>query len=197
MLFSTPVRGIFTAENMAGQAHGKWIKQHWDHQVDYVIVLEEQRAGSLPAARIQWQISGLEESNGRIPSDALICVDSGNAAQTTYAHVSPVLATLPAHSRIAFICFNDDAVIDALQAVREHKLPNTVIVGQGADRQIRAEIRDPHSPVIGSTAFFPEQYGERLIELALKILNGLPVPPAVYMKHHFIDASNIDDFYPE
>jgi hypothetical protein len=31
-------------------------------------------------------------------------------------------------------------------------------------------------------------YGEQLIELALKILRGEPVPPAVYMEHTFIRA---------
>jgi ribose transport system substrate-binding protein len=187
----------FTAGHMAGQALGRWIQTHWAGQVDYVIVLEERRAGSLPGARIQGQLSGLEESIGPIPSDALLIVDSGNAAQTSYAHVTPVVTQLSPQCRIAFICFNDDAVTGALQAVRDQGMPNTVIVGQGADRQIRAEIRDPQSPVIGSTAFFPEQYGERLIDLALKILNGVPLPPAVYMEHHFIDGDNIQDFYPD
>jgi ribose transport system substrate-binding protein len=42
----------------------------------------------------------------------------------------------------------------------------------------------------------PERYGEKLMELALKILRGESVPPAVYMNHVFIDASNIDRYYP-
>ena len=62
---------------------------------------------------------------------------------------------------------------------------------------IRPEIRQPHSRVIGSTAYMPEKYGEKLIELALKILRGEPVPPAVYTDHTFITAENIDLFYPE
>jgi ribose transport system substrate-binding protein len=187
----------FTAGKMAGRALGQWIQAHWQSRVDCVVVLEERRAGSLPGARIQGQLSGLEESIGPIAEEALIFVNSGNAAQTSFANVYPVLEKLPPHHRIAFICFNDDAVMGALQAVRARQMPNTVIVGQGADRQVRAEIRDPQSPVIGSTAFFPEQYGERLIDIALKILNGVPLPPAVYMEHHFIENDNIRAFYPD
>jgi ABC-type sugar transport system substrate-binding protein len=41
----------------------------------------------------------------------------------------------------------------------------------------------------------PERYGERLMTLALKILNGESVPPAVYMDHVFINADNIDKHY--
>ena len=39
-----------------------------------------------------------------------------------------------------------------------------VIVGQGADRRAREEIRKPGTRFIGSTAFMPEKYGARLIE---------------------------------
>jgi ABC-type sugar transport system substrate-binding protein len=41
----------------------------------------------------------------------------------------------------------------------------------------------------------PEKYGEKLIELALKILHGESVPPAVYMSHVFVSEDNIDHYY--
>jgi ribose transport system substrate-binding protein len=188
----------FTAGNMAGEALGKWIETHWQGQVDYIIVLEEKRAGSLPGARIQGQLHGLTRVIGQISQEQLLYLDSGNSAETSYHNVCPALRQVPEHSRIAFVCFNDDAAIGALQALRELDIEeNVAMVGQGADRRIRSEIRDPKSAIIGSTAFMPEQYGERLIELALQLLDGAPLPPAVYMAHKFIDRTNIDAFYPE
>jgi ribose transport system substrate-binding protein len=62
---------------------------------------------------------------------------------------------------------------------------------------MRQEIRRPGSRIIGSTAYMPDHYGERLIELALKILRREPVPPAVYSEHVFINAANIDIYYPD
>jgi ribose transport system substrate-binding protein len=68
-------------------------------------------------------------------------------------------------------------------------------VGQGADRIVREEIRHPDSRIIGSTAYWPERYGEKLIPLAVKILQG-EAPPTVHIDHEFINATNIDAFYP-
>ena len=71
-----------------------------------------------------------------------------------------------------------------------------IIVGQGADRLLLDEIRQPHSRIIGSAAYMPERYGAQLVQLALQILAGEPVPPAVYTEHVFIDAENLDLYYP-
>jgi ribose transport system substrate-binding protein len=97
---------------------------------------------------------------------------------------------LPNAHRIAVICFNDDAAIGALAAARRlQREEDVVIVGQGADRRVRDELRRPNTRIIGSTAYEPERYGEKLIPLALKILHGEPVPPAVYSEHTFVPAA--------
>jgi ribose transport system substrate-binding protein len=187
----------FVAGEMAGQALGQWIVTRWHGEVDHVIVLEEPRAGTLPAARIQGQLYGLTEIVGPLKPDVFTYIDSGNTSEISYANTRNVIHPLPRTTRIALVCFNDDAALGALRAVTELEHDRAVIVGQGADRLVRAEIRHPHSPIIGSTAFMPERYGEPIIELALKILNGKPVPPAIYMDHMFIDSINIDQYYPQ
>jgi ribose transport system substrate-binding protein len=112
--------------------------------------------------------------------------------------MSAALARLPGELRLAIISFNDDAAVGALRAVRQlGREEAAVIVGQGADRIARTEIRNPGSCLIGSSAYWPEKYGERLIEVALKILRGEPVPPAVYNEHILISKENIDIYYPE
>jgi ribose transport system substrate-binding protein len=96
------------------------------------------------------------------------------------------------------ICFNDDAAIGALAAAAKLKREqDVVIVGQGADRRVRSELRKSGSRIICSTAYWPEHYGEKLIDAALRILRGEPVPPAVYIDHTLITPDNIDQFYPE
>jgi ribose transport system substrate-binding protein len=51
--------------------------------------------------------------------------------------------------------------------------------------------------LVGSTAYWPEEYGKKLIRVATKILSGEPVPPAVYNEHIFISRENIDEYYPD
>ena len=74
-------------------------------------------------------------------------------------------------------------------ARRLQREEHIVIVGQGADRRVRDELRHLESRIIGSTAYEPEKYGERLIPLALSLLRGEAVPPAVYLDHTFVSAA--------
>jgi ribose transport system substrate-binding protein len=112
-----------------------------------------------------------------------VTLNSGNTGEVSEARLTEALKHLPALHRLAVLCFNDDAAIGALTAARKlHRENDVIIVGQGADRRVREELKNPASRIIGSTAYWPEQYGEKIIPLALKILRGESVPPAVYMR---------------
>jgi ribose transport system substrate-binding protein len=188
----------YQSGHTAGVALGNWIKKQWAGVIDHLIVLEEPRAGALPAARIHGQIDGLQSIIGEIPSEKTCYLDSGNTTELSEMQMSRVLEEYASAHHLAVISFNDDAAFGALSAARRAgREADVVIIGQGADRKLRPEIRRPNSRIIGSTAFMPEKYGEKLIDLALKILQGKPVPPAVYTDHTFINAKNVDLFYPE
>ncbi|MCB0028441.1 MAG: substrate-binding domain-containing protein, partial [Anaerolineales bacterium] len=174
-----------------------WIRQRWGGRIDNLLVLEEPRAGWLPHARIQGQLDGLQELLGEIPAGRIQTIDCGNTSAISAAGVRERLVGIPAGHHIAVVCFNDEAAFGALQAAREAgREADFVIVGQGADRLVWDEIRNPDSRLIGSTAYMPERYGEKLMELALKILRGESVPPAVYTSHAFVDHNTIDHYYP-
>ncbi len=187
----------YRAGHMAGVALGQWLAKHWNGSFDRLIILEEQRPGALPAARIQGQLDGLQEIVDQVPSSKIIYLDSGNTTEISQANMLETLRRLPNERRLAIISFNDDAAFGAISAARKlGREADVVIVGQGADRIVRKEIRNPGSRLIGSTAYWPEQYGKKLIDVSLRILRGEPMPPAVYNKHIFITAVNIDEYYP-
>ncbi len=187
----------YRAGHMAGVALGEWLAANWDSAFDYLIILEEQRPGAVPAARIQGQLDGLQEIVGNVPSSKILYLDSGNTTEISHANMLKALDRLSGSQRLAVISFNDDAAYGAINAARERdRESDVVIVGQGADRFARKEIRQPESRLVGSTAYWPERYGEKLIEVAQAILRGEPVPPAVYNKHLFITKDNIEEHYP-
>lgn len=188
----------FHSGHLAGVALGEWVRKHWDGQIDRLLVLEEPRAGALPAARIQGQLAGLQEIVGTISENQRLMLNSGNTSGVSQAEVERALEALFDMHRIAVICFNDDAAIGALRAAQKLKREEDLaIVGQGADRLIRDELRRPGCRIVGSTAFLPERYGEKLTDLALRILRGESAPPAVFMDHVFISVDNIDVYYPQ
>jgi ribose transport system substrate-binding protein len=179
----------YRAGHMAGEALGEWIQREWSGQLDRLIVLEEPRAGALPGSRIQGMLEGLHSIIGEIPSDQHMTLNSGNTGEVSEAQLTEALKQLPGLHRLAVLGFNDDTAMGALASARKlHREKDVIIVGQGADRRVRDELKKPDSRIIGSTAYWPEQYGEKIIPLALKILRGEPVPPAVYMEHTFVSA---------
>jgi ribose transport system substrate-binding protein len=179
----------YRAGQMAGAALGRWIREQWDGRVDRVIVLEELRAGTGPAGRIQGQLDALAAEIGPIPESKIMRVDSGNSTAVSEAGVAVVLAQLPGFHRIAVLTFNDDAALGAFGAARRlDRLDDIVLTGQGADRSLREELANPTSRIIGATTYHPERYGGELIRLALRILRGEPAPPAVNIEHSFIFA---------
>ena len=187
----------YRAGHMAGEALGDWIGRNWNGRIDRLLVLEEPRAGVLPEARIQGQLDGLQEKIGEVPEDWINSIDCANTSAISESGVHALLQKFPEDHHIAIISFNDEAAYGALQAARKSsREEDVVIVGQGADRLVHEELRNPQSRLIGSTAYMPERYGQKLMDLALKILNGESVPPAVYISHVFINANNIDRFYP-
>jgi ribose transport system substrate-binding protein len=185
------------AGQMGGKALGKSIQQRWNGEFDHLIILEQQRAGHQPAMRIQGQLDGLQSIISNIPYEKIMRVDSDNTMEGSYRIMQDVFDQLPLNQRIAIICFNDDAAMGAFYAAQDSgHASNLLIVGQGADRRLRSEMRNGHPAIVGSTAFRPEDYGNYLTKLALAILSGESVPPAVYMEHFFVSPALVDKYYP-
>ncbi len=92
---------------------------------------------------------------------------------------------------------NDSSALGAVRAFREAGRTETcAIVGQNGEADVRAELRERHTPLIGSVAYFPERYGGELIRLALDILARRPTPPAKFVRHQVITTANVNHFYP-
>lgn len=187
----------YQAGRMAGVELGRAVQTRWSGQLDHVVILEQRRAGNLPAMRIQGQLEGLREMVPDIAQEQIITLDSDNTVEGSYEVMQTLLGRLSPDQRIAVISFNDDAAVGALYAARDANFTeNLLLVGQGADRRLRSELRKPKSPVVGATAYRPEDYGQYLVQLALDILAGKQVTPAVYMEHFFVNADNVDETYP-
>ena len=51
--------------------------------------------------------------------------------------------------------------------------------------------------LIGAVDYFPRHYGEKIVEMARAILEGQPMPPAVYTDHLLLTADNVSRVYPD
>ena len=186
----------YKAGLLAGRYLGRWTKKNWEGEVEEILLIELQRAGSLPQARIRGIMAGIEEAI-RIPESCRTTpIDGDGQFQTALERVRKHLRTSKS-KRILVGAANDSSALGALRAFEEAgRAGDCAVVGQNAEQEARAEMRSPRSRLIASVGYFPEKYGDGLMRLAFDILAGKPVAPAVFTNHQVISPENVDHFYP-
>lgn len=181
----------------AGTALADHAVSQWRGRFDRVLLMDIQHGGSTLHSRMTGVLAGLEGVIGPAPSDKVIWLSSGKTREKSRQIVAACLREQDKARKILISAVSDDNALAALDAVRELRLSkNCVILGHDGSEEALAAIAEPGSPFIATVAFFPEQYGRQLTDLARRILLGDAVPPAVYVPHQLITARNVRQFAP-
>ena len=186
----------YAAGLVGGRHLGRWAKKYWGGEVDEVILLELPMAGAIPASRLTGLLVGIREALGKVMDNQVVRLNGkgrfGAGLEAVRKHLHRSRAR---HSLVGAI--NDPSAIGALRAFQEAgREERCAVVGQNGSAEARAELRRQGSRLIGSVGYFPEQYGDGIVALALDILAGRAVPPAVFTRHQLITAENVDRLYP-
>ena len=185
------------AGSLGGHHLGRWVRSHWRHVPDEIMLIGQPRAGSVVASRITGVLTGilevLPELEGRCP---VVHLDGDGPFKLALERVRHHLRGSKA-THVLVGCVNDASALAAVRAFQEAgRAERCAVVGQNAEPDARTELRQPKTPLVASVGYFPERYGDALIRLALDILSGKAVPPAVFIKHQVITLENVDHFYP-
>jgi ribose transport system substrate-binding protein len=141
-------------------------------------------------------LAGIREVMQEAASWPVVSIDGDGQFKTALERVRKHLRESKAQ-RILVGAANDPSALGAARAFQEAgRADLCAIVGQNAEPDARAELREPRTPFIASVGYFPEKYGSGLISLALDILGRRAVPPAIFVKHQIITRENVDHFYP-
>jgi len=186
----------YEAGLIGGRYLGRWSKEHWDSEVDEIIVLELPRAGNLPQMRLTGMLVGINLTLPGAKNCRVTRLDGdgemGKSFEVVRKHIRG-----SSSMRILVGAINDVSAIGALRAFEEAgRVDTCAVMGQNASPEGRAEMRKPNTRLVGSVAFFPERYGPDLVKVSLDILGKKAVPPAVFVDHKLITPSTIDHFYP-
>jgi ribose transport system substrate-binding protein len=180
----------------AGRYLAHWAEQHWKGEVDEILLIGAQRAGSLPEARLTGSLLGINEI---LPNSAQAktSIVNGDWQFDVSREIVKRHLEKSKSSRILVSAIFDPSALGALQAFSDaDRLQDCAIVGQNGSIEARLQMRKSNSRLIGSVAYFPERYGEQLIALALDMLTQrVPVPNAVFIKHQLITPSNLAQHY--
>jgi ribose transport system substrate-binding protein len=186
----------YEAGLIGGRHLAAWAKAHWNGSVDEIILMEQQRAGPLPQARLLGSLAALAELLPQSANWPVVHLDGDDDLGRSLTVVRRHLRYTKS-KRILVSALGDMGALGALRAFEEAgRSGSCAIVGQNAAPEARQELRRPGTRLIGSVAYFPEKYGQALLRITLDLLKGKKLPPAIFIKHSLITPENVDRFYP-
>lgn len=163
------------AGTMLGEAVGDWVNRHWDGQVDKVLVMGDYRITGLIRERCELSGESFVASVG-LDKDNILMMDGGNLRETSAENAYQPLKVWGQDTRIAVLGINDDSGLGVLDAAMQLGIEENVIVGgHGATLGVE-QLTTPGSRFVATTDFSPKTYGDPMLALALRILNGDKVP---------------------
>jgi ribose transport system substrate-binding protein len=186
----------YEAGLIGGRYLGRWTKAQWHGDVDEILLISLNRAGSLPKMRLTGMLVGMREVCPALEPRPVIFIDGDGKLGETFEAMRRHLRSTRAR-RFIVGAINDPSALGALRAFQEAgRTDACVIMGQNASPEGRGELRQKGTRLIGSVAYFPEKYGAEVMSVALDILHRRPVPPAVFVKHQLVTPENVNHVYP-
>lgn len=171
----------------AGEVLANYAIENWKGEVDWVLGLDVEEAGMLVVSRITGSLDGIRARLPRIPAERYVRMDGRGLRQNCFRVVSDFLSRRPKDKHILIAAHTDTSALGALEAVRQAgRERHVAIFGQDYLAEVADEMRRPACPIVGTVSHEVHEYGPRIIELSLSILQGRSVPPYNYVNHQVI-----------
>jgi len=187
----------YRAGKMAGRNLARWNIAHWNGGAKRILFLEAEVAGPVLNSRLTGMFDGMCEVLPQIKKLPIDRFDTkGGQFEATLNIVRRHLRR-GLFKKVLVCSVNDTTALATLQAFREFGMEDEcAIAGKDASFEARKEMRRSGSRLVCSTAYFPENYGNRLVELALNVLNRKSVTSAVFTEHQLVTPENVNTIYP-
>lgn len=186
----------YRAGMLGGHALAQACIARWHGRFDELLLLGLPNPGPLVGSRLTGIIAGLREKMNGVTDDKVRFLNGRGRFENSLEVVRKYLRHSSAR-RILIGTTNDPSCLGALSAFDEvGRSEDCMAVSHHGTLRARRELRRPGSSLIGAVGYFPEQYGEQIIRLALDRLQGREVPAATFIRHHLLNRENVDHFYP-
>lgn len=187
-------RSGFMGGNYIGQsARAKW----GDDAVmsGYMVVGELPQSGAIPAMRTDGQVAGFLAEYPDFPEDQIIKIDTKGTLEEGFRVMSDLIGRIPEGVPIMGQAINDQSILGMLRAVEQSgRSDDAIFVGMGADEGATMVTAANY---LASVGYFPENYGNYLVPIALMELADVDVPPAVLVNHVMVTSGTVCNFYPD
>ncbi len=185
------------AGTFAGKALGEYAKKNFNCEIDALPVLDQAAAGEVVAQRLAGMVDGVKASCPDVNGEK---VPYKGTTDSAIQPIRDTLSRLPKAKHILLVAVNDDGVIGAIKGAEQVNRANDIYVaGQGADPTSFPYLcgTKTFKNWIADTAYFPERYGETVVPLLLKLINGETTEDTVFVSHEAVTQDNVRDVYPD
>lgn len=184
---------------LAGEALAQWVNSNWDGAADTLISLELPQSGELVMQRSNGMYDGfMENVKNPVPDDMIFREDSHHTQEESKRVVDDLLPKIDKDAKIVVLCVQDMAALGAIAALETAgRQGNASVVAQNCGPEAVNELVRPGTCMFGSTGYFPEHYGDKMIPTMLNLIEGKDVPEEVFVDNTFVTIDNLFDFYPE
>jgi ribose transport system substrate-binding protein len=198
---------FFGANNqMAGEVAGaglaKAIKANWSSQVDTLLLFFNSENGDLVKKRLSGMYDGMKAAGITLAADKVQFIDmGGGGSDTTLVANQKMTDWLTAHPTLHHIAVGTvntetgQGVFSAVQSANRDK--DVLLATNNNGKQTLAAFALGQNCWLGGTAYYPTQYGDYIIPLAIDIINGKNPAKIQTMKHEFLTRAEIDKIKAE
>jgi ribose transport system substrate-binding protein len=186
------------AGKVTGRAPADYIKENWDGELDFIVFSFNEATGEVVKLRLTGIVDAIREAGIEVSDDQVIWIDPQSSAGTIEAKQmgTDFLTAHPDAKKILFATVNDQSAQGFLSAVEtSNRTDDCIIVSHGADDPGLFNLKED-TIWLGSTAYFPERYGDYIMQMILDLADGKELAKETYIDNVFIDRSNVGEYYP-
>lgn len=204
---SGEVGWFFGANNqMAGEVAGKGlakaVKAKWGGTIEKALFFFNSENGPTVKLRMSGMIDGMKADGINVPDSMVEWIEmGGGGSDTTLVANQKMTDWLTAHPNLHKIVVGTvntetgQGVFSAVQSANRDK--DILLATNNNGKQTLAAWELGDNSWLGGSAYYPTQYGDYIIPLALDILAGKNPDKMQTMKHKFLTRENLDEVIAE
>lgn len=197
--FAHPGAYYFGADHhMAGQLSGQVLSQfvrRWEADFDKLLILPPRGMRGNRKAYVAGVREGLKAVLKESPRTEVVTPE-GSSTSDGYRAAKQALQGSTNSKPVLIAAATDAFAIGSGRAASKMGAGTEVaVVGLGGGHDGRTHLLRGKT-LRASVASFPETYGERVISIAMHILQGEPVPVVSHTQHVVLTTANLEQYYP-
>ncbi|MBS1803251.1 MAG: substrate-binding domain-containing protein [Acidobacteria bacterium] len=177
----------------AGTLLAQYAQRKWKGNVDWVLGVGFNEAGSFVQSRITGAFEAAKQRLRHLSPERLVHIDGRGSRNPSRLAVGEFLDGHTESQRILVAAATDSSALGVLDAARQSGREHDIaVVGQDCIPDALEEMRSGQSALIGSISHEADTYGPRLIQLGISMLRGYAVPPYNYVRHKVVTPETMN-----